>query len=120
MDILSICTDLGSSFGTISGLMNRVFDIKNGHDFSRYRNSIQVICFQINDITPECINITHENEGLHTELHDMKGNHLILAPPCAFSSSQAEPAIPCRRNHGALWSSGEMQMKPAFDWLFNN
>ena len=40
---------LGSSFGTISGSMNRVFDIKSGHDFSRYRNSIQVICFQIND-----------------------------------------------------------------------
>ena len=48
MDILSIFTDLGSSFGTISGPMNRVFDIKSGHDFSRYRNSIQVICFQIN------------------------------------------------------------------------
>ena len=29
--------------------MNRVFDIKSGHDFSRYRNSIQVICFQINE-----------------------------------------------------------------------
>ena len=34
MDILSIFTDLGSSFGTISGPMNRVFDIKSGHDFS--------------------------------------------------------------------------------------
>ena len=32
----------------ISGPMNRVFDIKSGHDFCRYRNSIQVICFQIN------------------------------------------------------------------------
>ena len=30
--------------------MNRVFDIKSGHDFSRYRNSVQVICFQINDL----------------------------------------------------------------------
>ena len=48
MDILSIFTDLGSSFGTISGPMNRVFDIKSGHDVSRCRNSIQVICFQIN------------------------------------------------------------------------
>ena len=48
MDILSIFTDLGSSFKTISGPMNRVFDIKSGHDFCRYRNSIQVICFQIN------------------------------------------------------------------------
>ena len=33
----------------ISGPMNRVFDIKSGHDFCRYRNSIQVIYFQIND-----------------------------------------------------------------------
>ena len=49
MDILSIFTDLGSSFKTISGPMNRVFDIKSGHDFCRYGNSIQVICFQIND-----------------------------------------------------------------------
>ena len=32
----------------ISGPMNRVFDIKSGHDLSRYRNSIQVIYFQIN------------------------------------------------------------------------
>ena len=32
----------------ISGPMNRVFHIKSGHDFSRYRNSIQVIYFQIN------------------------------------------------------------------------
>ena len=30
----------------ISGPMNRVFDIKSGHDFCRYRNSIQVIYFQ--------------------------------------------------------------------------
>ena len=36
VDILSIFTDLGSSFGTISGPMNRAFDIKSGHDFSRY------------------------------------------------------------------------------------
>ena len=32
-----------------SGPMNRVFNIKSGHDFCRYRNSIQVIYFQIND-----------------------------------------------------------------------
>ena len=32
----------------ICGPKNRVFDIKNGHDFCRYRNSIQVIYFQIN------------------------------------------------------------------------
>ena len=32
----------------ISGPKNRVFDIKSGHDFCRYRNSIQVIYFQIN------------------------------------------------------------------------
>ena len=32
----------------ICGPKNRVFDIKSGHDFCRYRNSIQVICFQIN------------------------------------------------------------------------
>ena len=32
----------------IYGPMNRVFDIKSGHDFCRYRNSIQVIYFQIN------------------------------------------------------------------------
>ena len=50
MDILSIFTDLGSSFGTISDPMNRVFHIKSGHDFSRYRNSIQVICFQMNNV----------------------------------------------------------------------
>ena len=48
MDILSIFTNLGSSFGIIRGLMNRVFDIKSGHDFCRYRNSIPVIYFQIN------------------------------------------------------------------------
>ena len=33
----------------ICGPENRVFDIKSGHDFCRYRNSIQVIYFQIND-----------------------------------------------------------------------
>ena len=33
----------------ICGPQNRVFDIKSGHDFCRYRNSIQVIYFQIND-----------------------------------------------------------------------
>ena len=33
----------------ISGSMNRVFDIKSSHDFCRYRNSIQVIYFQINE-----------------------------------------------------------------------
>ena len=32
----------------ISGPMNRMLDIKSGHDFCRYRNSIQVIYFQIN------------------------------------------------------------------------
>ena len=32
----------------ISGPTNQVFDIKSGHDFCRYRNSIQVIYFQIN------------------------------------------------------------------------
>ena len=31
----------------ICGPKNRVFDIKSGHDFCRYRNSIQVIYFQI-------------------------------------------------------------------------
>ena len=31
----------------INGRKNRVFDIKSGHDFCRYRNSIQVIYFQI-------------------------------------------------------------------------
>ena len=31
----------------ISGPKDRVFDIKSGHDFCRYRNSIQVIYFQI-------------------------------------------------------------------------
>ena len=49
MDILSIFTDLGSSFGTISGFMNWVFDVKCGLDFCRYRNSIQVIYFQISE-----------------------------------------------------------------------
>ena len=48
MDILSILTDLGSLFGIISGPMSRVLDIKSGHDFCRYRNSIQVNYFQIN------------------------------------------------------------------------
>ena len=33
-----------------SGPKNRVFDIKSGHDFCRYRNSIQVIYFQISGI----------------------------------------------------------------------
>ena len=32
----------------ISGPINRVFDIKSGYDFCRYRNSVQVIYFQIN------------------------------------------------------------------------
>ena len=48
MDILSVFTGLGSSVGIISGPMNRVLDMKTGHDFCRYRNSIQVIYFQIN------------------------------------------------------------------------
>ena len=34
----------------ICGPKNRVFDIKSGHDFCRYRNSIQVIYFQINGL----------------------------------------------------------------------
>ena len=33
----------------ISGPKNRVFDIKSGHDFCRYRNSIQLIYFQISE-----------------------------------------------------------------------
>ena len=37
----------------ICGPKNRVFDIKSGHDFCRYRNSIQVIYFQINGGTAE-------------------------------------------------------------------
>ena len=37
----------------ISGPMNRMFDIKSGHDFCRYRNSIQVIYFQINGMYPD-------------------------------------------------------------------
>ena len=37
---------------TISGPMNQVFDIKSGHDFGRYRNSIQIIYFQINGYYP--------------------------------------------------------------------
>ena len=37
----------------ISGPKNRVCEIKSGHDFCRYRNSIQVIYFQING----CIHI---------------------------------------------------------------
>ena len=52
MDILSIFTDMVSSLWIISGPMNRVFDIKSDHDFSMYRNSIQVIYFQINDENP--------------------------------------------------------------------
>ena len=32
----------------MNGPMNRVIDIKSGHDFCRYRNSIQVIYFQTN------------------------------------------------------------------------
>ena len=36
----------------ICGPKNRVFDIKSGHDFCRYRNSIQVIYFQINGDNP--------------------------------------------------------------------
>ena len=38
----------------ISGPMNRVFDFKSGHDFCWYRNSIQVIYFQINEDDVEC------------------------------------------------------------------
>ena len=37
----------------ISGPMNSVFDIKSGHDFCRYRNSIEVIYFQINGVFPK-------------------------------------------------------------------
>ena len=37
----------------ISGPMNWVFDIKSGHDFCRYRNSIEVIYFQINGVFPK-------------------------------------------------------------------
>ena len=29
--------------------MNRLFDIETGHDFFYYRNSTQVVYFQIND-----------------------------------------------------------------------
>ena len=58
MDILSIFTDLGSSFGIISGPMNRMFD-KSGHNFCRYRNSIQIIYFQINGI------YIHEYMNIH-------------------------------------------------------
>ena len=37
----------------ISGHMNRVFDIKSGHDFCRHRNSIQVIYFHFNVPSPQ-------------------------------------------------------------------
>ena len=48
VDILSIFTDLGLSFGTMSGTKNRLFDIKSSHDFCRYKNTIQIIYFHIN------------------------------------------------------------------------
>ena len=63
MDILSILTDLGSSFETVSGPMNRVFDIKSGHDFCRYRNSIQVFYFQINGEASH-IDFVHEKRHM--------------------------------------------------------
>ena len=48
------CSDTGECTpcsDAISGPKNRVFDIKSGHDFCRYRNSIQVIYFQISGLT---------------------------------------------------------------------
>ena len=43
-----------------------MFDIKTGHDFCRYRNSIQVIYFQIND----CEHCTKLIFGLLLEFND--------------------------------------------------
>ena len=44
----------------ISGLENLVFDIKSGHDFCRYRHSIQVIYFQFNVCTQRCEKVIYK------------------------------------------------------------
>ena len=47
----------------INGPMNRVFDIKSGHDFCWYRNSIQVIYFQINGFNSLISNISYRRQS---------------------------------------------------------
>ena len=69
MDIFAIFTDLDSPFGTISGPMNRVFDIKSGHDFCRYGNFIQIIYFQINDSDAEIVTRSIKPEGSKIRLY---------------------------------------------------
>ena len=50
----------------ICGPKNRVLDIKSGHDFCRYRNSVQVIYFQINGAMREEIEKRYRiQEGYH-------------------------------------------------------
>ena len=57
----------------ISDPMNRVSNIKSGHDFCRYRNSIPVIYFQINEISPDFCRfygggIRHKEDIMHSFL----------------------------------------------------
>ena len=74
----------------ITGQMNRVFDIKSGHDFCRYRNSIQVIYFQINgeglskyiadsaQSVTSLVGIEHETELTSSVIIKLKLNEIEL------------------------------------------
>ena len=48
----------------ICGPKNQVFDIKSGHDFCRYRNSIQVIYFQISGLDKVNLDISEPSSEI--------------------------------------------------------
>ena len=58
----------------ICGPKNRVFDIKSGHGFCRYRNSIQVIYFQINGIAGH-----HTKRKRNPVLHSVAVGEIAVA-----------------------------------------
>ena len=81
----------------ISGPKNRVCEIKSGHDFCRYRNSIQVIYFQINGGSIEFYYIWREHANL-SSVKQLKQktwrisdeSHAINLGPRVFSDKAAD------------------------------
>ena len=66
----------------ISGPKNRVCEIKSGHDFCRYRNSIQVIYFQINDLVEFSAFLRPRPAYIHT-----LRNHIVISGHVTKNSS---------------------------------
>ena len=84
----------------ISGPKNRVCEIKSGHDFCRYRNSIQVIYFQIN-ATCSVLLTTLNNVGSKTLFNavfirpEQVVRFLLCRSAIVFVSANADILLSC-------------------------